>query len=283
MSTDKKADKSRRRFLQVAGGTVAAGVAAPILVRASGGPKPQGKQWAMVVNATKCKGCEKCSVACHNLHNVPWFKGADGKLYKDAEQKIPWPHRENQEIKWLWKEPYENTFTDQQHGFAAEKHKSKMFPVMCNHCANPTCVRVCPPQATWKRESDGIVMMDMHRCIGCRYCIVACPYGSRSFNFFAPWPRPHNDEDGTPPNLKFPTRKKGAVEKCNFCAELLAEAQRQGKETYTPGCVAACPNGSLVFGDVSDPYSAVRKLLDENHTIVRKPGLGTGPQIYYIV
>ena len=276
--------KSRRKFLQIAGGTVAAGVAAPVLVRASSGHEaPSGKQWAMVIDARKCDGCTKCIDACHVAHNVPWFQDAQGKLYKDKERAIPWPHRENQEIKWIWKEPYEGVFPDQQHGFTIKKFHGHPFAIMCNHCANPSCVRVCPPQATWKRKSDGIVMMDMHRCIGCRYCIVACPYGSRSFNFFAPWPRPHTAETGTPPNDKFPTRKKGAVEKCNFCAELLAEAQREGKESYTPACVAVCPNNSLVFGDVSDPNSAVRKLLDENHTIVRKPALGTGPQIYYIV
>jgi molybdopterin-containing oxidoreductase family iron-sulfur binding subunit len=129
---------------------------------------------------------------------------------------------------------------------------------------------VCPTQATWKRESDGIVMMDWHRCIGCRYCVVACPYGSRSFNWRDPRPAiPEVDPD-------FPTRMRGVVEKCTFCEERLARG-------LMPACVEACENDEMVFGDLEDPNSEVRRLLRENFTIRRKPTLGTHPQIYYIV
>jgi len=168
-------DKSRRKFLAIAGGTVAAGVAAPMLVRAGGGPKPAGKQWAMVVDTRKCKGCRACIDACHVAHNVPWFKDEAGKIYKDPKREVAWPHRVTAEIKWIWKEPYEGVFPEQQHSFTAKKNAGRLMSIMCNHCTNPPCVRVCPTQATWKRKSDGIVMMDMHRCIGCRYCIVGCP------------------------------------------------------------------------------------------------------------
>ena len=119
-------------------------------------------------------------------------------------------------------------------------------------------------------------MMDMHRCIGCRYCIAACPYGSRSFN----WRDARANVQGEI-NPKYPTRNRGVVEKCSFCAERL----RAGGE---PACVEASRRvpggeGALTFGDLSDPDSDVAKLLRENHTICRQLGLGTGPNVYYIV
>ena len=138
--------------------------------------------------------------------------------------------------------------------------------VFCNHCDNPPCVRVCPTQATWKRD-DGIVMMDWHRCIGCRYCMAACPYGSRSFNWEDP--RPHIKE----PNPDFPTRTKGVVEKCTFCDERLDKGQ-------PPACVEACPEKALVFGDLNDPDSEVRRLLRSRFALRRKAGLGTSPEVY---
>ena len=111
--------------------------------------------------------------------------------------------------------------------------------------------------------------MDFHRCIGCRFCMAACPYGSRSFNFRDP--RPFIEKE----NKDFPTRMKGVVEKCNFCAERLAVGKM-------PACVEAS-NGALVFGDLDDPDSEVRELLKNNYTIRRKMHLGAGPAIYYIV
>ena len=116
-------------------------------------------------------------------------------------------------------------------------------------------------------------MMDQHRCIGCRYCIAACPYGSRSFN----WSDPREKLEKT--NPRFPTREKGVVEKCNFCEERLAEGE-------LPACVEACKddeNPAMVFGDLDDPNSPVRQLLSERHAIRRKPGLGTEPEVYYLV
>jgi molybdopterin-containing oxidoreductase family iron-sulfur binding subunit len=141
--------------------------------------------------------------------------------------------------------------------------------VFCNHCHNPPCTRVCPTQATWKRE-DGIVMMDWHRCIGCRYCIVACPYGSRSFNWRDP--RPSIKEI----QAEFPTRSRGVVEKCTFCDERLATGR-------LPACVEACKNRCLLFGDLEDADSPVREILRTRHAIRRKPGLGTQPEVYYLV
>jgi Fe-S-cluster-containing dehydrogenase component len=209
---------------------------------------------AMVLDLRKClsqKGCTKCIDVCNNEHNIPQFNNP-----KD-------------EIKWIWKEPYQNTFVDQENFYMTDKYEGQMVPVFCNNCDNPPCVNVCPTQATWKRE-DGIVMMDWHRCIGCRYCMAACPYGSRSFNWRDP--RPAIKEI----NPEFPTRTKGVVEKCMLCEERLAKGLQ-------PACVEACTEKALIFGDLSDPESEVRKLLKENFSIRRKPGLGTGPEIYYLV
>ncbi|MEW6235069.1 MAG: sulfate reduction electron transfer complex DsrMKJOP subunit DsrO [Candidatus Omnitrophota bacterium] len=220
-----------------------------------------GKRWAMAVDLKKCKkdnGCKDCIHACHSVHNVPDFGNP-----KD-------------EIKWIWREPYEKAFPDQENEFVPDDLLHASAPLLCNHCDNPPCVRVCPTQATWKRQ-DGIVMMDWHRCIGCRYCIAACPYGSRSFN----WRDPRGaDAEGKPyikeQNPAFPTRMKGVVEKCTFCDERLAKGLK-------PACVEGCKQAALVFGDLDDPESEVRKLLRENFSIRRKPGLGTQPEVYYIV
>ena len=129
-------------------------------------------------------------------------------------------------------------------------------------------MRACPTKATFKND-NGIVMMDFHRCIGCRFCMAACPFGARSFNFRDP--RPFVEHN----NKEFPTRMKGVVEKCNFCAERLAVGKM-------PACVEAS-NGAIAFGDLYDEHSEVRELLKENYTIRRKQTLGTEPSVYYIV
>ena len=212
------------------------------------------RRWAMVIDARKClkdQGCVKCIEACHRAHNVPDFSES------------------GRQVKWIWKEPFERAFPSQESAYTPEALQGKPVLVFCNHCDNPPCVRVCPTQATWKRE-DGLVMMDWHRCIGCRYCVAACPYGSRSFNWLDPRPRiPKLNPD-------FPTRTKGVVEKCTFCDERLAKGQM-------PACVESCPEKALVFGDLEAPGSAVRELIRSRYTIRRKPELGTKPEIFYIV
>lgn len=214
--------------------------------------KKKKKELAMVVDLRKCKdGCTKCIEACNHIHNVPDLGNS-----KDA-------------VKWIWKEPYENAFLDQENLFMKDEYKNKHVPILCNHCENPPCVEVCPTQATFINDS-GIVMMDWHRCIGCRYCMAACPYGSRSFNWVDP--RPFIKD----PNPDFPTRTKGVVEKCIFCDDRVS----QGLE---PSCVEVCPEKALIFGDLNDPDSEVRKVLKEYYSIRRKPQLGTNPKVYYLV
>ncbi len=257
---------SRRQFLKIAGVSVLGFGAIPAIdvLRRDGLkasevlPSPKAltaKSWAMVVDMRNMHEgtARKCIEACHRAHNVP---------------DIPDPKRE---IKWMWTEHFEHAFPGQGHEHMEHGLEHKPFLLFCNHCQNPACVRVCPTKATFKREKDGIVMMDMHRCIGCRFCMAACPFGARSFNWQDP--RPFLKEEEM--NREFPTREMGVVEKCNFCAERLAKG-------LMPACVEAS-NGALVFGDVEDPHSDVRKVLRSHHTIRRKPYLGTNPQIYYII
>lgn len=260
----------RRKFIKVAGISALGLATAPVgkALSASGGgskePKAEmkknenaltGTHWAMVIDTRKLShesDLEPIIEACHAIHNVP----------VNITNK-------NHEIKWIWSEEFKHAFPTTENHYVNEKAKHLPFLVLCNHCENPPCVRVCPTQATFKRDDDGIVLMDFHRCIGCRFCMAACPYGSRSFNFKDP--RPYIEE--TDP--LFPTRTKGVVEKCNFCAERLAVGKM-------PACVEVS-NGAIAFGDLDDPESDVRKLLKENYSIRRKPQLGTGPSVYYIV
>ncbi len=222
------------------------------------------KHWAMVVDMSKFteEDMKKVVTACHTTHNVPDFRNPDGSVdIKD-------------EIKWIWKESYEHTFPSQDNPYMEEKIKEMPFLVLCNHCEKPACVRVCPTQATFKRKQDGIVMMDMHRCIGCRFCMAACPYGARSFNYRDPRLAP-NLMAGIP-NAEYPTRTKGVVEKCTFCTERLAFGKM-------PACVEAAPKGGLIFGDLEDKNSEVRKIVETRYTIRRKPEVGTGPSVYYLI
>lgn len=259
-------EDSRRNFLKIAGISALGLGASPVLDAFS---KEQGLQtpqmiqsekalkathWGMVIDTRKIHSSEDLNpmiAACNKIHNIPKLE------------------TENHEIKWIWAEAYHNAFPEKETNFLNERLEHIALPVLCNHCEDPPCCRACPTQATFKRESDGVVMMDFHRCIGCRFCMAACPYGARSFNFRDP--RPFIKET----NLEFPTRMKGVVEKCSFCAERLAEGK-------LPACVEAS-NGILIFGDLDDDKSEVRQALRENYTIRRKQNLGTGPSVYYIV
>jgi len=262
-------DNTRRRFLKIAGLTVLGLGTKPVADAIAQSEKEKylyspevksGKRWAMVVDYKKCvtagEQCVECVKACHEVHNVPDFGNP-----KD-------------EVKWIWKEPFEHAFpTDANHyieEYVKVTAKGQKFMVLCNHCENAVCVRVCPVKATFRRP-DGIVIMDYHRCIGCRYCMAACPYGARSLNWRDP--RPFIKKE----NPEFPTRIRGVVEKCNFCAERLAVG-------HMPACVDACKkHKALVFGDLEDPNSEIRDMLRKYPTILRRPELGTRPQVYYIV
>lgn len=248
-------NEGRRSFLKNASlGALGLAAGQTFPGAAEGATAAVGPRWAMLIDTRKClkeKGCNKCAEACHVAHNVP---------------ALPNPRHE---VKWIWKEGFREAFPEQEAEYFDETLTSSKVLVFCNHCDRPPCVRVCPTQATWRR-GDGIVMMDWHRCIGCRYCVAACPYGSRSFNWVDP--RPHVAEV-TP---AFPTRTRGVVEKCTFCEERLHEHR-------LPACVEACEAKAMVFGDLADPSSEIRDVLRTRFAVRRRPGLGTHPEIFYLV
>lgn len=260
---------SRRSFLKVAGLSAfalssgmagLAGTAGAARAQIAPGRYEKGKhaltakRWAMVIDTRLFRGPEDYEPlieACHKVHNVPHIPG-------------------NQDIKWFWLDKYERVFPDDMNAHINDKTRQASYPLLCNHCTNPPCVRVCPTQATYRME-DGIVAMDYHRCIGCRFCMAGCPYGARSFNFVDPRKYLSNPV----PNPAFPTRMIGVVEKCTFCAERLAAGQM-------PACVEAA-GGKILFGDLEDPNSTVRQALAANYSIRRKPNLGTQPGVYYLI
>lgn len=261
-------ERSRRSFLKTAGLT-ALGLSVVPATRLLAAPpafvdpdagniirhpeEVTAKQWAMVIDMRQFKSAadyQPIIDACHKEHNIPTFTNP------------------RHEIKWIWAEPYKHAFPDQLNPFIDQRTKELPFLVLCNQCENPPCVRACPTQATFKRP-DGIIEMDYHRCIGCRFCMAACPYGSRSFNYRDP--RPFVKDI----NKKYPTRVRGVVEKCNFCSHRLVEGR-------PPACVEAA-KGAILFGDLYDPESDVRKALKKNFSFRRKQGLGTEPAVYYII
>jgi len=258
-------DKQRRKFLKIAGATALAGISAPAVVKltsssavASSGSdaanvhgssagahkpvsvthgsegSPAGVRLGLVVDMRKFYGkpelLDKAIDACVEAHNIPQIES------------------KKSEVKWIWKAPFENVFSEHSSNYSSRIKKENDFLVLCNHCDEPPCVRVCPTQATY-RLPNGIVAMDFHRCIGCRFCMMACPYGARSFNWENP--RPYIKEY----NPDFPSRMRGVVEKCNFCGERIA----LGKE---PACLEAVKeSGAIIFGDLNDPESEIRKIL----------------------
>lgn len=206
------------------------------------------RKFVMVIDLGKCKNARKCMTACQAAHQLKPEQHHINVLQMD----------------------------DPVNG------STYFMPKLCQHCDNPPCVTVCPVDATFKR-SDGIVLIDNERCIGCRFCIAACPYSARSFN----WTEPRDAEeykDVVYDMEKNVPQKKGTVTKCAFSADRV----RDGKLPY---CVSACPNGVYYFGDsVEDmvtngtTHETVRlsALLKDNAAYTLMPELGTMPRVYYL-
>lgn len=250
---------SRRKFLKLgalsAGLVTLAGCASIKKTPVGGGSFEKSDKeakvgkWGMFVDMEKVDDIDAIAAICHKEHNVP---------------NVP---DKRHEVKWIWSEPFIALFSDMNHSQLQDRYKNKDFVSVCNHCRKPVCVKVCPTQATFQ-SADGITLQDMHRCIGCRNCMAACPYGSRSFNFVEP--RDYIEEV----NPAYPTRMKGSVEKCDFCYDRLSKGQQ-------PLCAEA--SEGIVVGDIDDANSEISKLIKGNMTIVRRPGLGTEPCCYYKV
>jgi [DsrC]-trisulfide reductase subunit O len=267
----------RRDLLKLAGGSVLAGVsgacavyklAEPSLAAAGSDKEPSGKLWGMVVDLDKCNACDgecddACIKACHEENNV-----AD---HRDL-------HYDNH---WIRKVTVEKT--------VGQTTSEQSVILLCNHCDNPPCAQVCPVQATYKRH-DGIVIVDHHRCIGCRYCMIACPYNARMFTF-----KDIHDEARGWPNKERPKRSHGVAEACNLCAHLLDVTGPDGQPAQLPYCVKACKDawntknvdeeedyGALIVGDLNDPDSDISKKIAEDPVKRLRDDLGTEPKVYYV-
>ena len=198
------------------------------------------RRYALVIDSRKCINCKACVVACKAENGVP-IGNFRNWINEDRQGEYP-------------------------------KLRIDFEPEQCHHCAQPSCVRVCPTGASWQRK-DGIVLVYTDDCIGCRYCMVACPYDNRVFNWRAPVQEPPADVAVVG---ETPARPKGVVEKCTFCVQRTAEG-------LLPRCVVVCPTGARVFGDLDDPDSEVSVLLRERPSYVVFPERGTEPSVHYLI
>ncbi len=204
-------------------------------------------RWIMVIDLAKCDGCKECTKACNKMHHIPspreWLPVF---VMKEAEEEAPY-----------------------------------FMPKPCFHCDIPPCTKVCPVNATFKR-ADGLVLIDNTRCIGCRFCMAACPYSTRVFNWGDPSTAAEVEGKDYSPEWGYP-RRRGTVEKCDFCPDMTA----QGK---LPACVDHCPMGAIYLGDENedavtngiDQTVSFSKLLRERAGYQFMPELGTHPRVYYL-
>lgn len=184
---------------------------------ANGGRKIQ---YGMVIDVRRCIGCHACTVACKSEFDVALGVNRS------------W-------VEYVEKGTYPNV-------------GRSFLPRLCNHCSEPPCVYVCPTNATYKRKKDGVVVVDQGLCIGCKYCIQACPYDARYLDPYTGW-----------------------ADKCDFCIHRVS----RGVE---PSCVSTCVGGARIFGDLGDPESEVSRLIAENRVTVLRDEMGTFPNVYYI-
>lgn len=221
-------------------------------------------KWIMVIDLDKCTGCGDCMAACKMENNIAIVSPDEAK---------------NSRV-MFWMDmvtTYEGEFPD---------IRVKRIPKLCYHCDNPPCTRVCPVRATYLNE-EGLVAQIYHRCIGCRYCMVACPYSSKVFNWYKPeWP----EEFKASFNPDVSLRMVGVVEKCSFCAHRLIkvkeEADLENREIqegeYVPACGESCPADAIYFGDMEDKESKVYELAHSSRVFREMEDLGVEPKVYYL-
>lgn len=241
---DEAPEKPTRRDFLKSGAAMATLTLAPgVTLMAFGGSEAEGaadagKRWGLLVDAGKCpKDCTACITACADENG---WKG-----HGDAERDAQWIRKV--------------TLKNEQTG-----HESSM-PVMCQHCESPPCVDVCPTGASFKRK-DGIVLVDKHICIGCRYCMMACPFKARSFVH----EHVNNQKTAAPRGI-------GTVESCTLCVHRIDEGR-------IPACVESCTatgNNAMIFGDLNDPESEISKRLADYPSIDLRPDLDLNPGVRY--
>jgi Fe-S-cluster-containing dehydrogenase component len=211
-------------------------------------------RWAYGIDATKCIGCLRCVDACKTENNVPrdahhFRTWVERYVYLEGEEK---PHIDSQadpvniaasgsEAEYRFADRYKD----------AKVEKAFFVPKMCNHCVHPACVQVCPTGATYK-TLDGVVVIDHTYCIGCQYCVQACPYSARYFN-----------------------EEKGVTDKCTWCYHRITKG-------LNPACVEVCPVSARVFGDLNDKESVISKFIRNNRVSVLRPETGNAPNCYYV-
>jgi molybdopterin-containing oxidoreductase family iron-sulfur binding subunit len=220
------------------------------------GPMP-GVHFAYALDISRCIGCRRCVYACVAENNqsrdpqIHWIRVFEMEKEKGVDFSHADPYYQHDQV------PDENHF---------------YIPVGCQQCENPPCTKVCPTGATWA-EKDGIVVIDYDWCIGCRYCMAACPYGARHFN----WAQPGIPENEINPDTHYlgnRPRPKGVVEKCTFCIQ-------RSREGRYPACVEVCPVGARKFGNILDADSEIRYIIEHKRVLVLKEELNTVPRFFY--
>jgi menaquinone reductase, iron-sulfur cluster-binding subunit len=237
-------------------------------------------RWAMVIDLDKCVACQGCSIACRMENNTPVVPPEQAALGRAIH----------------WNDVFPLSLNDPTSAGEFPNVVMRYIPRPCMHCSNPACIKVCPVQATYKDE-QGLVRVDYNRCIGCRFCTVACPYSVRYFNWLRPsWTTEeaqhlNPDTFSERGSLEGPSvRPKGVVEKCTFCIHRLSKAKAKAKaegrefraDEYVPACVETCTAKARYFGDLSDPESTVSRLADSGRAFRLLEEAGTSPNVIYL-
>ncbi len=246
----------RRDFIKVAGATLAVAAVGTSIAGAKPAQADSGQKvhYGMVFDLKKCIKCGACTIACIAENHLP-----PGVVYDPVTEREVghYPHV-----------------------------RREFLPTICNQCEKPPCVEVCPVKATWRRPEDGIVVIDYDKCIGCRYCLTACPYQMRSFDYGEYYNlEPQKDQYEQAPSPEYNQHRirrgtysspVGNARKCTFCLHRIQKGLR-------PACVEACLGHARYFGNLADPHDELWELITRNGHMRLKEEMGTEPSVYYLL